>query len=126
MEFKEFIVMKRKEKKMTLRAMAKKLNISPAFLSDLENGNRTFPSRSKKYPNLLKDFAKALELNENDINLLSKLADESMLSKDKVSGDLKEYLQKVPLAQQALRKAQQKNISNEKWEEFIKLMEKID
>lgn len=124
MDFKEFLTLKRKQKGFTLRGFAKELGISPAFLSDLESGNRVIPANSKKYPNLLNKIISTLKLDQNDTDLITKLADESMLSKDKVSIEVRNYLQNVPLAQQALRKAQQNNISNEEREEFIKLIER--
>ena len=55
---------------------------------------------------------------------MSKLADESMLSKDKIALEVKEYLQSVPVAQQALRKAQENNVTDEQWNEFIKMIER--
>jgi len=123
MEFKDFLTLKRKEKGLSIRSFAKMIGISPAFLCDLESGNRAFPANSKKYPNLLNALIEKLELNEEESLLLSKLADESMLTKDKISLTIKEYLQNVPLAQQALRKAQENNVSSEKWNEFIKMIE---
>lgn len=124
MEFKEFLMLKRKEKGMTIRGLASKLGISPAFLCDLESGNRAFPANSKKYPDLLKTIINVLELNESDSSLMSKLADESMLSKDKIAVEVKQYLQSVPVAQQALRKAQENNVTDEEWNEFIKMIER--
>ena len=124
MEFKEFLMLKRKEKGLTIRGFASLLGISPAFLCDLESGNRAFPANSKKYPDLLKRIIEKLELNSNDASFMSKLADESMLSKDKIALEVKEYLQNVPLAQQALRKAQENNVTDEQWNEFIRMIER--
>lgn len=124
MIFKEFLTLKRKEKGFTLRGFAKEIGISPAFLSDLENGNREFPANSKKNPELLKTIILKLNLNKQDAELMTKLADESMLLKDKISIEVREYLQNVPLAQQALRKAQENNVTNDERNEFIKLIER--
>ena len=124
MEFKEFISNKRKEKGLTLRKFATLIGISPAFLCDLESGNRSFPANSKKYPDLLVNISNVLELNEKDHNTLIDLASKSMLEKDKVPVEVKEYLQNVPMAQQALRIASEAGATNEQWEEFIKAIEK--
>ncbi len=124
MNFNEFLLLKRKEKGLTIRGLANLVGISPAFLCDLESGNRAFPANSKKYPNLLAMLIINLDLNEEESKLIKKLADESMLSKDKIALDLKNYLQNVPLAQQALRKAQENNITNEDWANFIKMIER--
>lgn len=125
MKFNEFLMLKRKERGLTIRGLARLINISPAFLCDLESGSRAFPANSKKFPNLLKTIIDKLELSEEDSILMSKLADESMLSKDKIAIELKEYLQNVPLAQQALRKAQENNVSEDQWKEFIEKIERI-
>lgn len=123
MTFKEFLSIKRKEKKLTIRKFAGMIGISPAFLCDLESGNRSFPANSKKYPNLLNKIVEKLELSDTDAALMSKLADESMLEKDKVSFQVKTYLLNVPMAQQALRKAQEIGVTNEEWEAFIRKIE---
>ncbi len=123
MEFKEYLTLKRKEKNLTLRKFALLIGISPAFLCDLESGNRSFPANSKKYPDLLNKMISALELDDNDKQLLISLASKSMLEKDKVPHEVKTYLQNVPLAQQALRKAAEVNATNEEWEEFIRFLE---
>ncbi len=126
MKFNEYLLLKRKEKKFTLRKFAMLIGISPAFLSDLESGNRSFPANSKKYPNLLENIAIALNLNGEDKELLISLASKSMLEKDKVPLDVKKYLQKVPMAQQALRIATECEATNEQWEKFIKTIEKVN
>lgn len=38
--FGEYLTNKRKEKEMSLRMLAKELDISPAYLSDVENNRR--------------------------------------------------------------------------------------
>lgn len=124
MKFNEYLLLKRKEKKYTLRKFAMMIGISPAFLSDLESGNRSFPANSKKYPDLLEKIVKALDLSQNDKELFVSLASESMLEKDKIPQDVKAYLQNVPMAQQALRKATECGVTKEQWEEFIKTIEK--
>ena len=123
MEFKEFLTLKRKEKQLTLRKFALLIGISPAFLCDLESGNRSFPANSKKYPDLLEKMIAALELDTNEKELFISLASKSMLEKDKVPQEVKTYLQNVPLAQQALRKATEVGATSEQWEEFIKTLE---
>lgn len=120
MKFKELLRLKRTERKMTIRKLASLIGISPAFLCDLESGSRSFPANSRKYPNLLENIISALELDDHDKELMVQLANESMLEKDKISPEVKEYLQGVPRAQEALRKAAQCGASDEAWEAFIK------
>lgn len=120
MKFKELLRLKRTERKMTIRKLASLIGISPAFLCNLESGSRSFPANSRKYPNLLENIISALELDDHDKELMVQLANESMLEKDKISPEVKEYLQGVPRAQEALRKAAQCGASDEAWEAFIK------
>ena len=46
-EFGKYISNKRKEKGISLRTMAKDLDISISYLSDLEQGNKMPPNSSK-------------------------------------------------------------------------------
>lgn len=120
MNFKEYLSLKRQEKQLTIRKFATLIGISPAFLCDLESGSRSFPANSKKYPDLLERIIKALELDDNEREIMIQLAHESMLEKDKISAEVKEYLQGTPRAQEALRKAAECGATDETWEAFIK------
>ena len=120
MNFKEYLSLKRQEKQLTIRKFATLIGISPAFLCDLESGSRSFPANSKKYPDLLERIIKVLELDDNEREIMIQLAHESMLEKDKISAEVKEYLQGTPRAQEALRKAAECGATDEAWEAFIK------
>lgn len=122
MTFGEFLNMKRIEAKITIRKFASEVGISPSFLCDLENGNRAFPAKSKKTPDLLEKMIFALNLNENDSKLFKDYAEESMLLGNRLPNEISDYLQRVPEAQQALRLANEKSITNEEWEKFIQIL----
>ena len=124
MKFKDYLTLKRKERKMTIRKFASIIGISPAFLCDLESGSRSFPANSKKYPDLLGKIINGLELDDKEKEIMIRLAHESMLEKDKISPEVKKYLQGVPRAQEALRKAAECGATDEEWETFIKSLEK--
>ena len=123
MTFGGYLTQKRKEKGMTIRYFAKEIGISPSFLCDLETDDRAFPSNSKKCPDLFNNIVKTLKLNDDEKNELRKLADESMLAGDKISAEISEYLKRVPEASVALRKANENNVSKEKWDEIMKILE---
>ena len=120
MKFKDYLSLKRQERQLTIRRFASIIGISPAFLCDLESGSRSFPANSKKYPDLLEKIIEGLKLGEKEKEIMVQLAHESMLEKDKISPEVKEYLQGTPRAQEALRKAAECGASNEAWEAFIK------
>lgn len=122
MTFGEFLNLKRIEAKITIRKFASDVGISPSFLCDLENGNRAFPAKSKKTPDLLEKMITNLRLNENDTKLFKDYAEESMLLGNRVPNEISEYLQRVPEAQQALRLAKEKSITKEEWEKFVEML----
>ena len=123
MEFGEFLSAKRKEKGYTVRKFADLIDISPSFLCDLENGDRPFPSQSKK-TDLLEKMCKFLNLNNKEIMEFKKLADQSALKHNKLPNEISSYLLNNPLAQQALRKATDKKISDVAWGKVIDFLEK--
>lgn len=124
MKFKDYLSLKRLERKLTIRKFASIIGISPAFLCDLESGSRSFPANSKKYPDLLEKIIIGLSLKDEEKEIMIQLAHESMLEKDKISPEVKEYLQGVPRAQEALRKAAEFGATDEAWEAFIKSLER--
>ncbi|WP_207710169.1 helix-turn-helix domain-containing protein [Clostridium chromiireducens] len=68
MTFGEFVKERRKEKDISLRSLASRLNISPSYMSDMEKGRRN------AYKDLNKLFS-ALELvSDDDRDTLYKLA----------------------------------------------------
>lgn len=123
MKFGEYLEGKRKERAIPLRTFAQKIRISPSFLCDLESGYRTFPS-DEKCEGLMGRIIKELTLNDEEAETLRKLADESMFSKGKVPSEIIHYLQSVPAAQMALRKAKESNASDETWQAIVEDMKK--
>ena len=73
--FGEYVKQRREQLGKTMRAFAAEVEISPAYLCDIENGNRKAPER------FLEKFVKALEIKDSeDINafnvtMLTVLAD---------------------------------------------------
>ena len=66
-EFGIFISNKRKEKGISLRMMAKDLNISISYLSDLEQGNKMPPNSSnEKYRDLIINIIDYLNMTDAD------------------------------------------------------------
>ena len=112
--FGKFLTEKRKAKDITLRRMAELLDISPAYLSDIEKSRRNPPL------NMLEDMAKVLQLSDEEKDNMYDLAGED---RDEISPDLPDYIKDKPIVRAALRKASRKNVSDEEWEEFIKKLD---
>lgn len=119
-EFGKYISNKRKEKGISLRTMAKDLDISISYLSDLEQGNKMPPNSSKdKYKDLIMGIMEYLEMNDEDTQICLNYADNDLIKKGYVSNDITNYMEQTPLASVALRKAKDMNYSNDDWEKII-------
>ncbi len=71
--------MQRQNLAYSLRALARDISISPSFLSAVMTGKRPFPKKR------LKDFAKALRMDESAKNLLAQAVDNEFVEKAAIS-----------------------------------------
>lgn len=97
----------------TVRGFAKELDITPAYLSDIEKGNRYAPKAK------LDLIFQLLEVPEDQREAFMDMAS---LTRGEFE-DINPYLGQQHLARVALRKAEQKNLSDEKWKEIIRMMD---
>lgn len=119
-EFGNFISSKRKEKGISLRMMAKDLNISISYLSDLEQGNKMPPNSSnEKYRDLIINIIDYLNMDDTDKEKCLNFADNDLAKKGHISNDITDYIGQTPLASVALRKAKDLNYSDEDWKRII-------
>lgn len=124
--FGEFIKEKRKEKQLTLMEVAEKLKISFTYLSDLEKGRKLPPNSTKEErKETLAKFKEALELSEEEYQELIELADKRLIEKGHISNDMSQYMAETPMATIAMRRAKDKNITNEEWEKIISQIDTI-
>ena len=119
-KFGKFIREQRKEKGITLRAMAEAMDFSAPYWSDIEKGRRNPPSIDK-----LEEVAELLKLTKEEKEYIIDLASED---RDEIPMDLPEYIKESELARTALRKAKQlnetnKGITEKAWEDFIKALD---
>ena len=114
--FGKFVEEKRKSQGITLRGLAGMLEISPAYMSDIEKGRRYPPEKH------LEEIAKILKLSEDEKNKMLDLA--ALEKENTVPTDLSEYIMKKDIVRVALRKARDVNASDEQWEEVIKILVK--
>lgn len=97
MKFGEFLKQKRLDRNIKAKTAAEKWNISPAYLSSLENGSRSAPSCG-----LIERMADFLELDTDDRYRLYDLAAESK-NPHELSRDLIEYIYQTPSIRKLLR-----------------------
>ena len=111
-----FIREKRLAAKINLRKLADILEISPAFLSDIENDHRYPPDKDKIYK-----IAEVLELSKEDTDLLFDLAAGN--KKNSVSPDIADYIMAQEKSRVALRMARDMGAGEEEWEKIIQILE---
>ena len=110
--FGEFVKQRRESLGKTIRAFAAEVKMSPAYLCDIENGNRKAPER------FLKDFAIALGItNTEELNSFYDLAG---VSKNGQHSDINGYIETLPSARMALRTAKDCNFTDEDWLDLIR------
>ena len=117
--FGTFIKEKRLEKGINLRKLAELLELAPAYISDIENGNRNSPSSDK-----MEKLVEVLGLNEEERNEMYDLA-----AKDRdntVAPDISQYVKSNDLVRVALRKARNLNLGEQEWLKIIENMENGD
>ena len=100
----------------TVRGLATELGMTPAYLSDIENGNRYAP---EKY--LSKIIEILLITGEEDLNTFYDLAGKA---RNDIFPDINPYIGNKAIARVALRKARDLDISDSQWQDFINRMAK--
>lgn len=108
--FGQFVKACREDKGLSVRGFAAQIGCSPAYLSDIEKGNRYAP---KKY---LDEIFKVLGLPEEDRQDFLDLAG---ASRGFQYEDINKFFGQQPLARIALRTAMKENPSDEYWQSFI-------
>ena len=109
MKFGEYLKQKRTDNNIKAKTMAELMEISPAYLSSLENGSRQPPSYE-----LLEKIATILKLSTDERYLLFDLAGENKKPPE-ISKDLTEYIYQNPQIIEILRYAMKCNLSDREW-----------
>lgn len=109
-----FLRQRREELGLTLRGLAGKLQVTAAYLSDIEKGNRRAPK------NYMGALGIALEISEDERLLFEDLAN---VTHKMACPDMEPYLRNKEIARVALRKARDRDISDEKWAEILRIID---
>lgn len=112
--FGEYVKQRREELGKTMRGFAAEVEISPAYLCDIENGNRKAPER------FLEKFVSALEISDSEE--INAFYDSAGVSKNGQHSDINNYIDALPSARMALRTAKDHNFTDEDWSELIKII----
>lgn len=110
--FGEYISEKRLEKNITLRNFSKMIDISPEYLSKLENNLRSAPKDV-----ILEKIAIKLFLNVEERERLFDLAAESKANLS-LASDLVEYICNNEIVHKTLRIAKRCKLTTEEWREI--------
>ena len=114
--FGDFIAKKREEKQITLRDMAKELDITAPYLSDVEKDRRNAFDLDK-----LDTLAKIFHLSDEDKTLMYDLAGKK---RNAVAPDLPGYIMEKDYVTTALRTARDLDATAEEWLWFTNHLKK--
>lgn len=108
-----FIHKHRLMRKLSVKELAEKCNVSIEYLYKIESSQRSAPSLK-----VLIAFSHALLLSDNEEELMLDLAAKSKLA-SALAVDLVEYINEHPVIHKALRLSKNNNVSEDEWYLFI-------
>lgn len=112
--FGEYVKQRRESLKMTMRDFAEKVSISPAYLCDIEKGNRKPPEK------FLGKFVEVLQITDADE--INAFYDCAGVSKNGQHSDINSYIDGLPSARMALRTARDKRYTDEDWMKLVEII----
>ena len=117
LSFGEYVKQRRESLGLTLKDFAANVDISSAYLCDIEKGNRRPP---EKY---LEKFAEVLQITSSDE--LNRFYDCAGISKNGQHSDINTYIDGLPSARVALRTAKDKQYTDEDWKRLVDIIKKM-
>ncbi|MHB1652373.1 MAG: helix-turn-helix domain-containing protein [Desulfitobacteriaceae bacterium] len=109
--FGRFLAQKREERDITLRELARQLEVSAAFLSDVEN--------NRKPPLTVDRLEKAANIMLLSMEEKTKMYDLAGKQRNSIPPDLPEYIIERDYVSAALRTARDLDAGEEEWQHFI-------
>lgn len=110
-DFGQFISEQKHKHSLQSKELAEMLNISKAYLSQLEHGKRVCPDQE-----LLTRMIEVFNLNEEERSIIFDLYENAS---GKLAPDIVEYVQSKDIVKKALRAAKAVNATDNDWEMFI-------
>lgn len=114
--FGEFVRQRREALGISQKDFAGQVKISPAYLSDIEKGNRPAPEK------FLEKFASVLRITSPDD--LNAFFDMAGVSQNGQHSDINSYIGDKPKARLAFRTAKENGWGNEDWQAVIEMIQK--
>ena len=114
--FGKLVKTKRESLGKAQKVFAEEVGISPAYLCDIEGGNRRAPER------YLEAFARALEITDPDE--LGEFYDMAGISQKGHHYDINMYIDDKPSARRAFRTAMDEGWTDDDWAELIEVIKK--
>ena len=116
--FGQYLQTKRKERKITMRKFAEAVDLSPVYMSYIENNVRPAPTQDQ-----LDKMIEVLRLDKSETETFLDLAANTRTTPT-VSSDLPEYIMQRDIVRVALRTAKEADATDEEWLEFINKLKK--
>ena len=112
--FGEYLTAKREERDITLRELARKLEVSAPFLSDVEK-NRRAPLTQERLEKLAEVLSLTVEEKAEMYDIVGK-------QKGSVAPDLPEYIMERDYVSAALRTARDLDAGEAEWAKFVEAL----
>ncbi len=103
---------------LTIRRVAREVNKTPTYISDIERGNNKPPEKK-----LLIKLMEALSLHESEIEIQNYLFDLAAGERGGVSEDIVDYIMKNSELRMAIRMAQQQDKDGKLWLDCVKSLQ---
>ncbi|WP_297188228.1 helix-turn-helix domain-containing protein [uncultured Corynebacterium sp.] len=116
--FGTFLEQHRKDQDLTMRRFADMIGVTAPYLSDIEKGRRAAPDAK------LENIADVLHLNREEREKMYDLA--ALTRENQVSTDLSGYIMETDMARVALRRAKERNLSQQQWADILDIIEGED
>lgn len=112
---------RREELGRSVREMAKAIQMSPIYLSDIERGLRVAPIGNTRGIDYMENLIRELSITDSEILAFKAMAE---VTKGQYV-DITSYLSKTPIARVALRLADENDIPDEEWQKFIEHIQEL-
>ena len=104
----------REAKKISIRQLAKKVNKTPTYISDIENGNNKPPEKK-----LLDDIIISLEIESYSSSIKNNLYDLAARERNDIPADIKDYIMGNETLLKIIRCTKDKPNNQQIWSQLL-------
>lgn len=113
---------RREELGIPAKVLASRIGMSPVYLSDIECGKRRAPTGANSGVDYLANMVRELQIADDEVHAFYTMAEATYGR----YANINSYLSKTPIARLALRLADEENIPDEQWQEFIDRIKELN